>query len=318
MSLEESIFQKNVPGRWSKFEGENDDRREDEVENDVPEEEETKTDIEVDMDLLELARKLDDESIPEPIRRGILAEREKKHKSGVKGVLADYKQHCQMEHAMAVQEALLRQKILTRMAEGSKRSDFETEIDDDDDLFLAGKLVDEDDLNFLEDFRRRRMQEMQAAAAMPVFGACREVDSTDFVDMVDKEDPRVYVVVHLYETSVQNCVRLNVQLEELASRRPDVKFLRMNASLNQIAIDRIALPILTVYRGGNTVNTFAALDQELGIKFTVDDVEWLLETEVLGKRGSSTERSKTDEGSASGRLAAAANYFSDDDLDDEV
>jgi len=313
MSLEEQIFQKNVPGRWSSFEGENDDHRED-TENAAYDEESCTTNT--DQEFLDLARKLENENLPEPIRRGIIAEREKKSKTGVKGVIADYKQHCQMEHAMAIQEALLRQKILTRMAEGSKRSDFETEMEDDDDLFVAGQLVDEDDLTFLEDFRRKRIQEMQATAAMPVFGACREVDSTDFSDMVDKEDARVFVVVHLYETSLQSCVRLNVHLEQLAARRPDVKFLRMNASLNQVTIDRIALPILTVYRGGKTVDTFAALDQELGLKFTLDDVEWFLETKVLGSKGSSSEKRGAAAGSVlSGRLGAAVSHLSDDDED---
>lgn len=47
---------------------------------------------------------------------------------------------------------------------------------------------------------------------------------------VEKEDPRVYVIVHLYDTTTLACVRMNRILEEIAMNSKDVKFLRMNVS----------------------------------------------------------------------------------------
>jgi hypothetical protein len=52
----------------------------------------------------------------------ILAEREKKAKTGVKGVLADYKAAMAMEAAQAVADAEQREAIIRRMVEGSKRA----------------------------------------------------------------------------------------------------------------------------------------------------------------------------------------------------
>lgn len=47
---------------------------------------------------------------------------------------------------------------------------------------------------------------------------------------VDYEDPRVKVVVHIYEPYIKSCHALNRYLEELARRHPSVKFLRMQVS----------------------------------------------------------------------------------------
>eukprot|EP01041_Mallomonas_annulata_P001584 gene1584-3061_t len=279
--LEDRILRSNVPGRWSSLTGEEDDiRHDDDNGNDVSDEDENVPPVSEEQDMLEHARSLVEQDVPEPVRRSILADRARKHNTGVKGVLADYSAHVKMEQAHANAEATFRQDLLTRIAEGSKRTEVmppqppvaNEEADDEDE---------EDSLFFVE-FRKKRLLELQASSAMPQFGSCREVDATDFLDQVDKEDNRVIVMVHLYETSVQSCVRLNRHMEELAVRRPDWKLLRMNASSNSIEIDRIAMPILTIYRGGRVVNTLMALDQQLGPLFTVDDVEWLLETEGLG------------------------------------
>ncbi len=80
--------------------------------NDVPQ-----TEDEV---LLDHARNLASADVPEPIRRSILAERERKTKTGVKGVLADYKAAKAMEEAQAQAEAMSRAAIITRMVEGFK------------------------------------------------------------------------------------------------------------------------------------------------------------------------------------------------------
>eukprot|EP00607_Mallomonas_marina_P000669 CAMPEP_0182429320 /NCGR_PEP_ID=MMETSP1167-20130531/25685_1 /TAXON_ID=2988 /ORGANISM="Mallomonas Sp, Strain CCMP3275" /LENGTH=315 /DNA_ID=CAMNT_0024612767 /DNA_START=183 /DNA_END=1130 /DNA_ORIENTATION=+ len=274
MDLEDRILRQNVPGRWSSLEGENDDLREDEdIDDDMSEEEENSTPLNEEQQLLEQARNLHDEDIPEPVRRSILAERARKHNTGVKGVLADYKQHNQVEAAVREREREFRENVLTRMAQGSTVQD----------ISLEQQEEEEEDVVFMESFRKRRLLELQMEASLPIFGTCREVDSSDFTDMVDNEDPRVHVVVHIYESSLSLCLRLNKQLEEIAVRRPHVKFLRMNASANALSIDLIALPILTVYKGGERERekTFA-ITQELGEAFTVDDVDGFLEEQGIG------------------------------------
>ena len=87
------------------------------------------------------------------------------------------------------------------------------------------------------------------------------------------------IVVHLYEASVQSCVRMNNILEELAEDKfKHVKFLRYDGTTNDLGLDRMTLPILMVYRDGEPLEVLAGLEQELGSRFTAADVEWLLES----------------------------------------
>ncbi len=47
------------------------------------------------------------------------------------------------------------------------------------------------------------------------------------------------------------------------------------ASSNEIAVDLVTLPILTVYRGGESLKVLAGIAHELGGEyFTKEDIEW--------------------------------------------
>lgn len=121
--------------------------------------------------------------------------------------------------------------------------------------------------------------EMQMSSNMPTFGGCQDLTShVQYLQEVDNADPRVNVLVHLYEPSIRSCVALNRYLEDIAAKHPTCKFLRMKASASGIHIDRVAFPMLTLYRAGETVQVFAGLEEELGERFTCEDVEWLLES----------------------------------------
>jgi hypothetical protein len=137
--LEEMILKENVPGRWSRFRSDEKIEREDVsidegryyTENNGVEEDEyddqnngrrLKDEEEREQtELFELARSMDRDDVPEPVRMRILSEREKKHATGVKGVLADYQAAMALEQAHQAVEAANRAAIIKRMVEGSKR-----------------------------------------------------------------------------------------------------------------------------------------------------------------------------------------------------
>ena len=288
--LEDTIFKQNVPGRWSTHEPKGTDTRHDDGDEDGthgqhPEVDDDGADggdavpkTEEDA-LFEHARYLAREDVPEPIRRSILAERMRKSKTGVKGVLADYKAHCKMEKAQREAIALQRQAILTRMTEGYKMSAEESALyavaapgAHDDATALDSE--DEDDAEFLEEFRTQRLQEMMQKSNKPTFRELKEVSTADFLEEVETVDKRVVVVVHLYESSVQACVRMNRFLEEMVRTMPEIKFLRMHASSNQIEVDRLTLPILNIYRAGECEAVLAGVAEELGDFFTREDVDF--------------------------------------------
>mmetsp|Transcript_31216 Transcript_31216/g.52681 ORF Transcript_31216/g.52681 Transcript_31216/m.52681 type:complete len:325 (+) Transcript_31216:37-1011(+) len=315
--LEETIFQRNVVGRYSSWDREDkSDRRHGDDENfdispPVEDDDDCMGEIS-DTELMKYAQQLSNSDIPESVRQTILAERAGKSATGVKGVMADYKASKALERAQAQADAEYRKQVLTRIAEGCKVSHNTQEVananeyihqessqwphidtDDDDD--------DDDDDAFMREFRAKRMKEIKEAttassaarvsssscasnanapAGVPVFGTVREIRNADFLNEIEEEDARVIVAVHLYEPGIQSCTRMNEILQEIAITFPHVKFLRMQASSNTIEVDKVALPIITLYRNGETVDTIAGIAAEFGPYFKKDDIEWLLNSSL--------------------------------------
>ncbi|KAG2131586.1 thioredoxin-like protein, partial [Suillus bovinus] len=62
------------------------------------------------------------------------------------------------------------------------------------------------------------------------FGHLREVGRGGFVSAVEREDRGVWVVVHLYESSLDRCFVLDEMLARLARMYPETKFVRARAA----------------------------------------------------------------------------------------
>ncbi|KAJ4471966.1 thioredoxin-like protein, partial [Lentinula aciculospora] len=62
------------------------------------------------------------------------------------------------------------------------------------------------------------------------FGHLREVDVHNYLNAVEKEERGVWVVVHLYDSSLDRCFLLDDTLAHLARMYPDTKFLRCRAA----------------------------------------------------------------------------------------
>jgi hypothetical protein len=127
--LEENIFKENIPGRWSTFEKhERSDVRHDEAEVDADDDgdegrtydrEETAAKSYED-EMIDYARTLNHDGMPESIAKTILARRLTQPATGVKGVLADYKTHRELEAAMHAADHEARDALIRRMVEGHK------------------------------------------------------------------------------------------------------------------------------------------------------------------------------------------------------
>ncbi|EJD07777.1 uncharacterized protein FOMMEDRAFT_164656 [Fomitiporia mediterranea MF3/22] len=96
---------------------------------------------------------------------------------------------------------------------------------------------------YLEEERERELEKMMLEGApkdvnagitgrgKPRFGHLREVGVKNFVSAVEKEAPGTWVVVHLYDPSLDRCHDLDTELSQLARTNPDTKFLRARASV---------------------------------------------------------------------------------------
>ncbi|KAL8141810.1 hypothetical protein V2J09_014842 [Rumex salicifolius] len=109
---------------------------------------------------------------------------------------------------------------------------------------------DLDDDRFIEEYRKKRMEELREAAKVARFGSVTQISGSDFVREVSQAPPEVWVVVILYKEGFPACDTLMASLEELSRRYPATKFVKI------ISTDCIPnypdqnLPTLLVYNNG--------------------------------------------------------------------
>lgn len=298
--LEERYFQQNVFGRWSSH-NEYDKCDKHRIEKDAddfdePEEGEQGTE---EQQLADCARDLNKAEVPEPIRRQILANRMKGHQTGVKGVLADYKENQSMAYQQHVADMQQRHEVLMRMAKGAVREDVQVEEapivltqEEVDDL-----LSDDEDDEFFAEFRRQRLADLKQQAACPTFGSVCEISPDVYLQEVYEEDARVVVIVHLFNNNVPACPLMNRHLESIAREYPSIKFVKMAVSDQQnnnhscddylstiINIDKVALPMLIFHKAGEVQHTLVGAEHEFNTtRFSKEDITWLIDSTLAGE-----------------------------------
>ncbi|CAM9324356.1 unnamed protein product, partial [Chrysoparadoxa australica] len=313
--LEDTILKKNIPGKYSRWE-----KDEDEVGPNSRAEwiDEDASDPEAELSEMQQQRKWVEADMPEPLRRGFAARQarekeEKRAQTGVKGVLSEYKAYqesmkaghtqpssqlftCTSSSTSAVKldlgartllhqrmhprtdrqlQAEYRDEMLRRMTMGVQEAPVGTVTSTD--LAAEDDSEEEEDDAFLEEYRKQRMLELQANEGRPSFGGIREVGRIDFVEAVDAVDPRTPVVVHLYEPYIKACKQMNRALEVIAREHSEVKFLRMLSTSADGEYDPIALPTLMIYQGRDLVACLPRVTDDIGADFEKADVEWLLQ-----------------------------------------
>lgn len=69
------------------------------------------------------------------------------------------------------------------------------------DMTELKKLEDDFDEDYLEEFRKKRMEEMKAAMLKPKFGFVLEINKQEYIAEVTNAPKDVFVVIHLYQNS---------------------------------------------------------------------------------------------------------------------
>ena len=213
--------------------------------------------------------------------------------TGVKGVLSDYRQSKQLQFIERERERQASNSIgpcQMKMGEVSfslesiekrrlleKRGTHSPPNTEDD------SESDEDfDSEFLNSYRKQRMTEMRNQAAnWPVFGELIEVGSfQQFSKFIDETDARASCVFHLYDERILPCNIMNEHFENLASRMKFARFFRMKISLIKPNFDPIGLPCVLIYRGGSEVANLTPITKSFHNsnrnRFTSEEVEQVL------------------------------------------
>jgi len=152
--------------------------------------------------------------------------------------------------------------------------------------------VNDDDLmsdSIVEEFLRKRMDEMMKNHTAKVeVGVVHEITSGDeFLKFVDETNPKIPVVVHIYEAGTPECVKMNECIASLSTVYLNTKFCKIRGSVAGVSqhFRREGVPALLVYKGGNLIGNFARLKEEFGNDFYEGDVEnFLIENGMLEDR----------------------------------
>lgn len=189
-------------------------------------------------------------------------------KTGPKGVIQDYRRYKQLE----TEQRKEKEKEMKKLAEKFSVS-CQSSLDDQREKELLKELeLDTDE--FIQQYHLQRLlqlkqeQERRLKLSRPKFGQVLPLQGKQqFLDAVDKEDPNIVVVIHLYSDDVQSCRAMNGCLQCLAQ---------------QYSLRKEGLPALLVYKGGQMVGNFVKLEDTFGEDFYAVDVEsYLIENGIL-------------------------------------
>ncbi|KAK6928488.1 Phosducin, thioredoxin-like domain, partial [Dillenia turbinata] len=117
---------------------------------------------------------------------------------------------------------------------------------------------------------KKRLEEMKAAAKIVKYGSVIPISGSDFIREVSQAPSDVYVVVLLYKDGYAECGLMLQCLEELATRYPATKFVKI------ISTDCIPnypdrnLPTLLVYNNGAVKANYVGL-HSFGRRCTPED-----------------------------------------------
>lgn len=88
------------------------------------------------------------------------------------------------------------------------------------------ELEDSEDEAVLEDYRRKRIAEIQAMASKEKFGGVMEISGQDYISEVNKAGEGIWVVLHLYKQGIPLCALINQYMHSLGNKYRTVKFIK--------------------------------------------------------------------------------------------
>ncbi len=117
------------------------------------------------------------------------------------------------------------------------------------------------DTHMLDQYRQRRLQELQKASALNRFGDYMEIVKDDWVREVTEGSNTSVVVVHLYENSMVECQLVDEAFLQLAPRFKYVKFLKIKYTQAIENWPERNLPTIFIYDQGALKTQILTLKQ---------------------------------------------------------
>eukprot|EP00882_Tetradesmus_deserticola_P019461 GHRQ01020948.1.p1 GENE.GHRQ01020948.1~~GHRQ01020948.1.p1 ORF type:complete len:180 (+),score=72.77 GHRQ01020948.1:712-1251(+) len=124
--------------------------------------------------------------------------------------------------------------------------------------------------------RRKRIQELHAAAAKPRFGSVEDISSNEFIEKVTNSSEKAWVVCLLYKSSHAGCALLGECLAELAKKYHGTRFVKIVSTSCIPNYPDQNLPTLLLYHNRSVVKNLVGLAQFGGQRATPEQVALVL------------------------------------------
>jgi len=154
------------------------------------------------------------------------------------------------------------------------------------------ELEDDFDDDFLEQYKQKRIKELEALAAKPRFGSLQEINKQQYVNEVTNAPEGVWVVLSLYQDYNEKSLKINQCLEELAQKHIFVKFLKIKADKCVENFPDNKVPCFIIYKNGKMAHNIFNVDERVP-KLNTAGVELFLKSiDVLERDENDDENEK--------------------------
>ncbi|KAF2000781.1 phosducin family protein [Amniculicola lignicola CBS 123094] len=187
------------------------------------------------------------------------------------------------------------------------------------DLDELAELEDDEEDEFLEQYRKKRLGELATINTASVFNQVYHLQKPDYSKDVTEASNKAYVMVLLtssHGTNVESRVLIEIW-RELAQKFGDVKFCQIRADLCIEGYPDKNTPTILVYKDGDIKKQSVTLRDLQGTRTSAIDLERVLVDVGAVRLGDQRLRRKDEEGEASAGKIRRGNAPSKDDDDSD-
>ncbi|KAJ3103693.1 hypothetical protein HDU97_009946 [Phlyctochytrium planicorne] len=154
------------------------------------------------------------------------------------------------------------------------------------------ELEDEEDDRVLEEYRKKRMAEMNALASKEKYGTVVQISKPDYTVEVTEASKEVWVVVFLFQSPLPACRLIGAHLDTIARKYKATKFVKIVADQCIPNYPDKNCPTLLIYGDGDLRANLVGIEMMGGPNVTAKGLEVVLSTHraIVLKDHEDTER----------------------------
>ena len=146
------------------------------------------------------------------------------------------------------------------------------------------ELEDDLDEEYLEMYKQQRLKELEEYKKKPTFEGVREITRQDYIDEVTEATKGTYVVLHLYQSSIEACGQVDQSMAQMCKLYPHIKFLKIEGNKCIENYPDKNCPTIIIYLNGSMVITLPQINLKYR-KVTVSALEDMLQgLKILPKK----------------------------------